>query len=481
MKTALKDNKIFRAIIIPICITLCFVGKLIPAFGGLSQEAMQVLFIFLGSLILWLTIGIDWPSLLCIFALGFVDSLGFGTVLSKSFGNSTLIFLLFTFICTYALSKTSIIKRITLWFINSKLAKKNGMWFSFLFLFAVLVIGLFISPSVLFVVVLPILNEILKIAKIEKGDKLGKALMMGLGFTVSISSGMTPIAHVFPILAIEAAGLEVSSLSYMLFAIPVGLVVFLLMFVILFIIYKPDLNRLKNIDTSELSADMPKINKVDIITLITFLGVILLWVLPDLLKQVAPNFYSVMNGFGTAMPPILGTIILCVIRVDGKPVIKVDEAFKNVPWSSLVMCAATLVLGVALTNDAIGIKTFLQSNLSSALPNLPWVVLLIIFAVWAAIQTNLSSNMVTATLVASVAASVIGNMNTPIYLPAIICIIGMLASFAFATPPSMPHIAIVAGSEHCNVKDVLVFGSILMSISVIAALCIGYPLGLLVL
>ena len=172
---ALKDNKLYRLIIIPICVALCFIGKFIPSFGGLSTEAIQVLFIFLGCLILWLTIGIDWPSLLCIFALGFVDSLGFSKVLSSSFGNATFIFLLFTFICTYALSKTSIIKRITLWFINTPLARKNGIWFSFLFLFSVLIVGLFTSPSVLFVVVLPILNEVFNIANIKKGDKIAKA------------------------------------------------------------------------------------------------------------------------------------------------------------------------------------------------------------------------------------------------------------------------------------------------------------------
>ena len=331
---ALKDNKIFRWIIIPICIALCFIGKFIPPFGGLPKDAMQVLFIFLGSLILWLTIGIDWPSLLCIFALGFVNSLGFSTVLSKSFGNSTFIFLLFTFICTYALSKTSIIKRITISFINFPLAKKNGMWFSFLFLFSVLIVGLFISPSVLFVVILPILNEILKIAKIEKGDKLGKALMMGLGFTVSISSGMTPIAHVFPILALEAAGIQgdVSTLSYMLFAIPVGLVVFLLMFIMLFVIYRPNIKQLNNIDASSLKNELKKITTTDIITLVTFLIVIVLWILPDIFKMFSPEIYKVMNGWTTAMPPILGTIALCVIKVDGKPILKIDEAFKNVPW-----------------------------------------------------------------------------------------------------------------------------------------------------
>lgn len=477
----LKDNKIFRYTIIPICVILCFIGNVLPPIGALSQEALQVLLIFLGSLILWLTIGIDWPSLLCIFALGFVNSLGFNTVLSKSFGNSTFIFLLFTFICTYALSKTTIIKRITLFFINSRLAKKNGLWFSFLFLFSVLIVGLFISPSVLFVIILAILNEILSIANIEKGEKIGKALMIGLGFTVSISSGMTPIAHVFPVLAMEAGNISISALSYMLFAIPVGLLIFLIMFVVLFIFYKPDTNKLKNINTSNMVSELPRINKKDIITLVTFIVVVILWILPDLFKSIWPDFQKTMSGFTTAMPPILGTLALCIIRVDNKPILKIDEAFKNVPWTSLLMCAATLVLGVALTSDAIGIKTFLETNLNQSLVHLDGIILLIIFALWAALQTNVSSNMVTATLVASVAASVLLSINSTLHFNTVICMIGFLASLAFATPPSMPHIAIVAGSEYSDVKDVLIFGSIAILVSLVVVLLVGYPLGTLVL
>ena len=484
---SLKDNKIFRWIIIPICVTLCFIGKFIPPFGGLTQEAIQVLFIFLGCLILWLTIGIDWPSLLCIFALGFVDSLGFNSILSASFGNSTFIFLLFTFICTYALSKTSIIKRITLFFINSKLAKKNGLWFSFLFLFAVLLVGLFVSPSVLFVVILPILNEVFEVANILKGEKISKALMIGLGFTVSISSGMTPIAHVFPVLAMEAGGIEVNPLSYMLFAIPVGLIVFIIMFLMLFVIYRPNTSKLTNVDTTSLRNDISKINVQDIVTLLTFGVVIILWLVPDLIKAIDLPTYNIMKDanvfkwFTTAMPPILGTIVLCVVRIKGKPILRIDEALKNVPWASLIMCAATLALSSALTNDAIGIKAFLNTTLSSSLQQFDGIVLLIIFATWALIQTNVSSNMVTATLVATVAATVLGSISSSLSYNAVICIIGLLASFAFATPPSMPHIAIVAGSEHANVKDVLIFGGILMMATLIVILCVGYPLGSVVL
>ena len=474
----LKDNKIYRSIIIPICIAMCMLGRFIPPINGLTSDAMGVIFIFLGSLILWLTIGIDWPSLLCIFSLGFLENFSFSKVFSSSFGNSTFIFLLFTFVCTYALSKTSLIKRVAIFFINLKLAKKSDYWFTFLFLFSVLLLGLFISPSVLFVIILPILNEIFELANIQKDDRIAKALMMGLAFTVSISSGMTPIAHLFPILAMNAANITVSPIAYMGMAIPVGLITFLLMILMFRISVKIPENKLNKVDVSILKKQLTKVDSKDVLTLAIFGFVILLWIIPSLLKNISPEFYNTINQYGTAMPPLLGTLLLCIIRVKGEPLCKIDEAFKKgVPWGSLIMCAATLVLGSALTNDAVGIKSFLQTSLSPHLKSLPALCLLIIFVVWAAIQTNLSSNMVTATLVATIAASIITSTTMSLNLNATICLIGMMASFAFATPPSMPHIAIAAGSDYCSTKDVLIYGSALMLISIIVAVFIGYPIG----
>jgi sodium-dependent dicarboxylate transporter 2/3/5 len=153
-------------------------------------------------------------------------------------------------------------------------------------------------------------------------------------------------------------------------------------------------------------------------------------------------------------------------------------AFKNVPWGSLLMCAATLILGVALTSDSIGIKAFLQNNLSSNLVNVDGFILLFVFILWAGLQTNVSSNMVTATLVATVASSVLSNISSSLEITPIICLIGFMASLAFATPPSMPHIAIIAGSEYCTTKDVLIYGGILTIVSVILFVFIAYPYGI---
>ena len=481
MKTKLKDNVIFRAIIIPISIILCFVGQFIPSVNGLSSDAFGVIFIFIGVLLLWLTIGIDWPSLLCLFALGFIDKFGFNKVLSSSFGNSTFAFLLFTFVCTYALSKTSLIKRIALTFVNFKIAQKNSYLFIFFFLLATLILGLFISPSVLFVILLPILNEIISLLNIEKDDKISKVLMLGLGFTVSISSGMTPIAHVFPILAINAANIEVSTFEYIAIAFPAGLVLFLLTYLVLILCIRPKKDGLNFENVANLKKSLQKLDKKDIITLIIFISVLVIWIVPSIFEFIYYPIYEFFNKYGTIMPPLLGTVLLCVIRVEEKPLLEVGDAFKNgVPRASLIMCAATLALGEAIKNEDIGLITYLQTNLGNSLVSLSPIILLIIFALWAAIQTNLSSNMVTATLVGTVASTVIASTFSTLNLEATICIVGMLSSFAFATPPSMPHIAIISSSETLSTKEVFIYGLIIMLLSVLVALLISYPIGLLI-
>lgn len=68
----------------------------IPAPTGLNADGMQVVGIFLGTLLLWIFVGIDWPSLLCLAALTLVPVLDPEQVFASSFGNETFVFLLFT-------------------------------------------------------------------------------------------------------------------------------------------------------------------------------------------------------------------------------------------------------------------------------------------------------------------------------------------------------------------------------------------------
>ena len=600
-----KQNGWLRAIIIVVALFFDFGLRFLPAPGGMSQDAFGVIGVFAGSLLLWLTISIDWPSILCILALALIPGFGFTNALTSSFGSETFVFLMFTFVCTYALSKTPIIKRIAVWFVSTKLAKKSGWMFVTMFFLSVTLVGMFMSPTVLFVVMIPILEQIFEISGIQKGEKVGKLLYIGLAFCISISSGMTPIAHVFPILAMKTAGLTIDYFKYMASAVPTGLVAIALMILMFKLFLKPDVSKLRGVDVTSLKNELPQVSAKEILTLSIFLLVIFLWIVPSicidniiltiilfvicallflfyginltkkgknignksdfvlgisyivltaitlltsliLLITNTINLFEILNftkiGFlilfvitllpfslrflinsiknrkniaissilltinllvivltiifpsttkqiltfisdcKTAMPPMLGTVLLCIIQVKNEPLISIGDAFKNgIPWASLMMCAGTLTLGAALTNNAIGLKAFLESNLTNALGGASSIILLIVFVVWALIQTNLSSNMVTATLVSTVANTLLLGISTSLNLPAVIAIIGMLSAFAFATPPSMPHIAITASSGYANTKDMLKYGGLMMAISFVCALIVAYPIGMLIL
>ncbi|MDF2803838.1 MAG: sodium:sulfate symporter [Anaerocolumna sp.] len=470
-----------RPLIIAISLIFIFFFKHIPAPVGMTQAGMNVIGIFLGCLILWLTIAIDWPSLLAIGAIGLMPEIGFKPILASSFGNETFAFLLATFLCTYALSETPFLRRCAISFITSPLAKKGPWQFTISFFAAVIVIGSFTSPTVLFVIFLPILEEIYTIFKLKKGDKSAEMLMIGLVICTSISAGMTPIAHVFSIMAMgfyeSATGMTIGYAPYMAFAIPVGIICVILMMAVFKYILRPDLSNISNADVSSLKHDLKLMDGREKTILSIFMIVVALWVFPSILKPFAPDFFTKISGYGTAMPPILGVIILSIISIKGEPMLNFSKGMKNgIPWASLVMAVGTLAIGSAMTNKDIGLSSYLVDTLGPMFNGMTPLVLIIIFTLWAAIQTNMSSNMVTVTVVTAVAIPLVTATNGVVNTAAIVSIIGMMSAYAFATPPAMPHVAIAAGSGWVSTASLFKYGTILMIVSVVVTVAIGYPI-----
>lgn len=479
------SKELKRYITIAIALLCMFTFRYLPAPSGLSASGMQVLGIFLGVLILWLTISIDWPSVLLIGALALVPELKFSTILSGAYGNSTFVFLMYTFVVTYALGKTSYIKRIAISFITSKLSRKGPWWFVTLYFASILFIGSFISPTVLFFVYLPIAEEIFEILGLKKGDKLAATIMMGTVIMCGISSGMTPIAHVFPLIAMglyeDAYGVAISYASYMGVCVPVGLICATLTILVFKFILRPDMSALKEFDPSKISGVDGKPSKSEKFILWVFILVIFLWVFPGAITDIITSgpiyeIFSYIDGFGTALPPIIGTVILCIVHIDGEPVMKFSEAMsKGVSWPSLIMCASTLALGNAITNTDIGLTTWLSESLTPVISNMSPIIMVLIFTLWAAIQTNVSSNMVTATLVSATALAITAGM-AGINVAGVIINIGMMAAYAFATPPAMPCVAIAGSSGWTNTMQMMKYGFLVMVLCVLVATFVGYPL-----
>ena len=96
-----------------------------------------------------------------------------------------------------------------------------------------------------------------------------------------------------------------------------------------------------------------------------------------------------------------------MLTLDGKPLLDFKEVVsKGVDWSSIIMAAGTLALGAAMTNKSVGITAWITSSIAPILQNASATMLIVFIIAWASIQTNVSSNMVTVTVVTAIAGNV---------------------------------------------------------------------------
>lgn len=463
-------------------------GWFITPLDGLNQEAMAVIGVFFGSLLLWITTSIDWPSLITLMALGFIPTFGFSSTFQGAFGNSTVAFLIFTFMLVYPLSKTNFVRRCTVLFITNPIARK-GPWYFICFLFAaVTFMGLFVSPSVLFVAFMPFLEDIFDVLTVKKGGKTGNMMMLGTAICISLSSGMTAIGHVWPTMAIgyyqAATGSDINQFQYMAFGIPTGIILIaLLILVFKFLLRPDDINDINPEKAMKLKGTVPKADRKEKIILGTMLLTVILWVGPSLFRGVWPELYSAINGLTTAMPPLLGCIILFVLKDKGERIMNFGEVTKKgILWGSILMTGAATWLGSCLTNEDIGVSAWLTSTLSPLTANLPVTGMILFFMTWAVVETNFSSNIVTTTVVSAVALSVLTVLpEGTISVGAVVAMVGFCAAICNMTPAGQSTVNTVAiGSGWTSAKSMFIWGGIFAVLAILVLTFIGYPIAALV-
>lgn len=430
----------------------------LPIETTLVPDAVTMIGIFIGAIILWLSVDVGWPSLLVLVALTQLDGVTINTVMANSLGNNTIAFLIFSCALTYALSSTGLLRRVALWFVNTPIAKKSPWAFAAMYFISILLIGSFISPTVLFVLFFALAKEIYEINGLEKGNAYAKMLMIGTAIMTSISCAMTPIAHTFPLMAIgfyeSATGEVINWIDYMLIGIPAGLFSAFASFALLWLGFK---NRIGNISVKA-SINIDKISRNEIVSLSVFAIVVAMWMISGLF----PDFIPILKTWTTTIPPMLGVIVLCALGV-----FKFNDAIKNgVPWTAIILCSATLAVGKWLTASELGITAAIGELMGKSIGNPSMINLIFIIVVFTIIMTNLMSNIVTTTVAYNLLTPIV--IATGVISPVLSTIlIGICASMAYATPPAIAHVALAAGSEYCDSKDMLIYGGLATIVSIL--------------
>ena len=455
---------------------------MIPPIEPLTGMGMKVVGLFFFTVVLWVFVGIGYPSLI---ALALFIALGVMSpkeAFAISMGNWIVIFIIACLGLAESLRSTGLSRRFALWFMSRPFTTgRPWLLLAMLMLTATLMGGVMSSTATL-VILMAVTEPMLEVSGFKKGDRFAAVVMMGLAWAATAAFMTTPIGHGSNVLLIDwierDVGYSISFVSWMAVGIPIGILIFLLILVILRFVVRADASRFGSAALEYIVEERRKMGPISLeekMAALIFASVVAAWMIPGMVGNLMPGLAGYFKEVGYAVPAIIGTGLLCTIKIKGKPLMNFGEWMQGIEWSAIMLIAAIMILGNTLGSPQTGIPQMLTGFFGPIASDAPFLLFLIIAILWPGVQTNIMSNLVTATLVYTimVPAAITAGVGNPAALGFSIF---AATRFAFALPSATVVTAIVTGSGWVPVNFMARYGALTIIPIVLLIIFVCYPL-----
>ncbi len=373
------------------------------------------------------------------------------------FSNPVIFLFMGGFALAAALQKYYIDQIIALKILS--LSRGNPM-ISFILLFVITaLLSMWISNTATIAMMLPLaLAMLANKASTDKDPKNIKSLylfvLLGLAYSANLGGMATLIGS--PPNAIAASAVGLSFQDWLGVGLPMFLLLFPLMIIILFVVFRPAFGE-------KLSIAMPakKMQKQGRWVAVIFALTALSWMFSNQISQ--------LMGITGSIDAVISVAAIIVLVSSNS--IKIEEISAKINWQILLLFGGGLTLSALLQSS--GASAWLAQLISSNLPvNNNWLLLLII-CLFVIFLTELVSNTASAALLVPLFISVASELN--LSPTGIAVVIALSASCAFMLPVATPPNAIVFASGHVEQRTMMKTGSILnLSFAVIMATVAWY-------
>ena len=326
-----------------VCLLIMLGFGQLPPVEPLTPLRMNLIGIFLGVLYGWICIEIVWPSLAGLLALMLVGGMKPMLLLNKSFGDPIVQMMFFIFVFCATINHYGLSKFISLWFITRKFVAGRPWVFTYTFLGSIFILGGLTSASPAAIIGWSILYGVCEVCGFKKGDGYPTMMVFGIVFAAQVGMSLIPFkqAALTVFSAYETmSGVGIDYAKYMLIALLICACCSLLFIIMGKYIFRPDMQKLMQLDVSKLDSDgtlaLTRVQK-------TILGFLFLLVILLLVPNFLPRDFFLtrfLKSIGNTGIVILLVTVMAAIKVDGKPLlnfkIMVDS---GVTWGIVLLLA----------------------------------------------------------------------------------------------------------------------------------------------
>jgi len=417
--------------------------------------------------------------------LGVLD----GRTVSEAYINYIIFLFIGGFIMALAMEKWNLHKRIALKILTITGGKPFMILFGFMLASGFL--SMWMSNTATAMMMLPIAMSVIASLNDTYKDELIKKFNIGLLLSIAYACSIGGIAtlvgtppnlsfvRIFEIIFPTAP--DISFGQWLIFALPITIILFLFTLFYLFMIYKPDksITRLEKSFFLDKYKALGKISSDELKVLIMFALLVLLWVFRTKIELGFMTIPGWSQLFDTAKNINDGTIamfialLMFIIPSSKKQQGLVSwELIIRIPWRIVFLFGGGFALAKGFIDS--GLSEFVGKQLAVA-GNLSEFSLIFIMSGIMSLLTEFTSNTATTEMMLPIVAGIAKEISVN---PLLLMIpITIAASLAFMFPVATPPNAIVFGSGKIKMFDMLRTGFVLNLVGVITITVITYYWG----
>ncbi|GAA4920440.1 sodium-dependent dicarboxylate transporter 2/3/5 [Stackebrandtia albiflava] len=431
-----------------------------------TQQSLAA--ILLGVVVLWVTEPVPIPigGLLGISAIVVLGVVGPDDTLAP-FGSSTVFTFIGAFILAQAMLKVGLARRFAFWILGLPGIGKSTWRVIAAFGLITCVLSAFVSNTATVAMLLPTaLGLLAVIAKLlqarglvaEDFDPLrlrvGAALVLVLAYGASVGGLLTPIGSPPNLIGRgmieEVTGERISFLQWVMTALPICAIMFVVLVVVLLLLNRPEIRRIEGVEEYIRSqrAELGRFSRSEVNTLIAFGVTVTLWIFPGvvaLFGGTESQFYgAVSEHLDEGVVAVLGASLLFLLPIDWRArefTLTWSDAAK-IDWGTVLLFGTGIIFGSLLADtglaETIGVSASDALGLSSVFAITAFGVVLAILV------SETTSNTASAAVVVPIIIPIAQAAGVDPMVPALAATFA--ASFGFMLPVSTPQNAIAYGS-----------------------------------
>lgn len=464
-----------------IMFALWFLISQLPTFAGVTELGIKVMAIFIAAAYGWCTLGLLWPSLFILVALGLSGYCTVSEAFTTGFGDSTVISIVAVFAFAAYLEESGLSQFIANWFISRKIGEGRPWVFTLLLFGAAYVLSSLVSLYATIVILWAIFYRVCDSVGIKRQSSYATMVICGIVITSSMTTlifPFKPFAQVFYGLTMQGIGqmIPIDFIPWFILNFVISVMFILLYVLVAKIFMRPDVQPVKDAGAKYAHLRGEKMNSEQKVAMFFLVVFIVSQIIPSFLPEEWA-FTAALNNLGLLGCIVIAMIVLSIMRSKaGKPVIEIGHLIsKGANWDIVIMMAATMPLGAALESEETGLITTVIGAMNSALSGVSATFYLVLVVVLFTLVTQVFHNIVLAVVFMPVLAEL--GMNYGIHPFVIINLVWFAAQSAFLIPASSSTAAMIYGNtDWISTKHAYLYNISFILIALIGLIVIGIPL-----